>query len=69
MSERLCINCKHYESEPDPNRLRQGLCYALKGQQHPVLGGDCFGIDAGLMRLTLCGWRDPKLWEPKRSKT
>jgi len=63
--ERLCKDCKHYEREPDPNMLRPLACYALKGKPHPVSGGDVSHIDSGLMRMTLCGWNDPKFWERK----
>lgn len=64
--ERLCKDCKHYENWPDPNQSRPLFaCYALKGKQHPVLGGDVGCIDSGLMRMTLCGWSDPKFWERK----
>lgn len=65
MTERLCKDCKHFESEPDPNALRLNACYALKRRQHPVFGGEVNYIDAGLMRMTLCGWNDPKFWESK----
>ena len=64
--EHMCRDCKHYEREPDPNGFRPMSCYALKGKTHPVFGGDVFNIDAGLMRMTLCGWNDPKFWEPKK---
>jgi hypothetical protein len=63
--ERLCKDCRHYESEPDPHGFRPSACYALKGKSHPVVGGDVHNIEAGLMRMTLCGWSDPKLWQPK----
>ena len=62
--ERLCINCKHYV--PPEYWSNQGMqCAALRGKQHPVLGGDISTIAADVMRLTLCGWSDPKLWEQK----
>ncbi len=62
MTERLCKNCKHLRSrdyrEPE-------LCHALDRKQHPVYGGTVSGIDPGLVRMTLCGWDDPKFWEPR----
>lgn len=60
MTERLCVKCKHYDN---------GICLALNGRQSPVDGrsmNERCGIEAGVMRLTLCGWLDPKLWEPKK---
>ncbi len=64
MTERLCKDCKHFTGW---NRFaKNGLeCTALNQQQHPVWGGTIAGIDAGLVRMTLCGWNDPKFWEPK----
>lgn len=64
---RTCASCRHFESQPDPNNMRPGACYAIDGQENPVNGGTVHHIDAGLMRMTLCGWRDPKLWEAKAS--
>lgn len=61
--ERLCIDCKHYVAAERFGKPMR--CVALRTQQNPVLGGDVDSIDAGLMRLTLCGWTDPKLFEPK----
>ena len=66
--ERLCINCKHFKAgnryPGTPDR-----CHAMDGKQHPVYGGDVGGIDPGLMRMTLCGWNDPKFWERKPPAT
>ena len=66
--ERLCIDCKHYV---EPERMVGGLmkCVALRGKPHPVLGGEVDHIDPGLMRMTLCGWNDPKFWERKSKAT
>ncbi len=63
--ERLCKNCKHFNRTTwtEPER-----CHALDNKQHPVTGGSVIGIDPGLVRMTLCGWDDPKFWEPKTEK-
>ena len=63
--ERLCINCKHYwrnewEWHTDPER-----CHALDHKPHPVTGRSVAGIEPSVLRMTLCGWDDPKWWEPK----
>lgn len=66
MSERLCKDCKHYHRQKgDWTSLES--CHALDQKQHPVTGGSVAGIDAGLVRMTLCGWDDPKFWEPRRA--
>ena len=62
--ERLCINCKHFKEGNRYPGTADG-CHAMDGKQHPVYGGDAGGIDPGLMRMTLCGWNDPKFWERK----
>lgn len=64
MTERLCVNCKHY-GEPERRSSKGMVCNAMSGKQHPVTGGSMTTIEAGLMRLTLCGFADPKFWEPK----
>jgi len=65
MSERLCKNCKHFYMLERRNFTDDPKCHALDKENHPVYGGPLSGIDAGLVRLTLCGWRDPKFWEKK----
>lgn len=66
--ERICINCKHYREHQHFMDL-PSQCVALSGKiQHPVTGGDFGGVDPGLMRLTLCGWKDPKWFEAKTDK-
>ena len=62
--ERLCTNCKHYV-EPERMVGQPAKCIALSGKTHPVTGGDVGWIDPGQMRMTLCGWNDPKLFELK----
>lgn len=66
--ERLCKDCKHYTQAarwPGPIMA----CHALDRDVHPVYGGAIDGIEAGIVRLTLCGWKDPKFWEPKPKET
>jgi len=63
MTERHCVDCRHYQETRYPEPKQH--CTALMGQLHPVTGGDIQTIDPGLMRMTLCGWRDPKFWGPK----
>lgn len=62
--ERLCKDCKHFTGEITWDEPLMS-CLALRGKLHPVLGVDIDHIEAGMMRLTLCGWSDPKFWEPK----
>ncbi len=62
--ERLCKDCRHF-TEWDRVENRGHQCAALNKGQHPVWGGAVSGIDAGLVRMTLCGWSDPKWWEQK----
>jgi hypothetical protein len=62
--ERLCINCAHFRAPEQFGNTAMG-CAALRGDRDPVLGGNVDTIDPGLMRLTACGWSDPKLFEPK----
>ena len=60
--ERLCKDCKHYVGI---------MCRALEGHPNPVTGRDFpkgTEMQAELMRATLCGWRDPKFWEPTWTK-
>jgi len=40
-------------------------CHALDGKPNPVTGDPIDGIEPSTMRLTLCGFSDPKLWEQK----
>ena len=64
--ERLCKDCKHFT---DIGRFGDpALCHALDKKQHPVWGGSVHGIDPGLVRMTLCGWDDPKFWERKNER-
>lgn len=64
--ERLCKDCKHYDP-PDFYfyDAQVPLCHALDKKQHPITGGTVAGINVDLVRITLCGWDDPKWWEPK----
>jgi len=62
--ERLCVNCKHQDVDRR-EYLGPFRCYALRGKTSPVNGLAIESMEAGLMRLTLCGWNDPKFWEPK----
>jgi hypothetical protein len=64
--ERLCETCKHYRKVEDVWTNVEVGCYALKGTPHPEHGKDIDYIRPDLMRLTLCGWKDPKFWEQKR---
>lgn len=60
----LCTDCKHF-GHPS---FRGAYCRALEGKMDPVDGhvfSDSELFFAGKMRMTLCGWDDPKLWEPK----
>jgi len=59
----LCKDCKHYEYFAVTGPFH--LCAALRGQEHPVFGTSVDVIDAGWARMTVCGWNDPKLFEPK----
>lgn len=70
--ERLCVNCKHLDRAhhrgDGPYFTGAGatyICTALAGKAHPVTGEDIVHITADTMRMTLCGWSDPKFWEPK----
>lgn len=65
--ERLCQDCKHYRKHsPNFNRPEDPFwCWAIDGQVNPVTGGDRMMAIPDLMRMTLCGWSDPKFWEPK----
>lgn len=63
MTERLCADCKHY-SPPSWGGEREG-CTALMGKVDPVYGQSIHSIDVALARAALCGWTDPKWWEPK----
>lgn len=56
--ERLCKDCKHLKSGTTYT------CHALDGKPNPLTGEtmEC-GIQADTMRMTLCGWNDPKFWE------
>ena len=60
--ERLCINCKHYR-DPERWSSRPANCVALKGRPNPVLGGDIESVEVSVMRMSLCGWTDPRLFE------
>jgi len=62
----LCKNCKHYEHFAMTGPY--SVCTALRGKEHPVLGTSIDSIDAGLSRMTVCGWHDPKLFEPMPEK-
>lgn len=62
----LCTECKHYrEGQYYPRRGDPDACVALAGQVNPVTGQAIGSIGPNLMRMTLCGWNDPKLFEPK----
>lgn len=50
--ERTCVSCKHFRE--------------LKGKPNPVHGGEIHEIEVAFVRATLCGWSDPKWWEPKK---
>ena len=67
MSERLCKDCKHYYGLVRPNFTDPDKCHGLDDFNHPIFGGKITGIDAGLVRMTLCGWTDPKYWEKKNT--
>ena len=65
--ERLCKDCKHiyYWSS-------MMCCGKLIGTENPHDGrtledSDLFHVVQ--MRMTLCGWDDPKWWEPKPKET
>ncbi len=66
--ERVCTNCRHYSQEYSIGTHGElqfdSMCRALDGHQNPVRGGAISVISADLMRMTLCGWNDPKLFEP-----
>jgi hypothetical protein len=63
----LCQDCKHHSVSSrwgeHGARLEDRVCGALYGQEHPVSGGHITHIACDLMRMTLCGWNDPKLFE------
>lgn len=66
----LCTECRHYSEtlrawDGKPWLLE---CNAINGREHPITGTPITGIDASMMRMTLCGWTDPKLFEPKDAK-
>lgn len=64
----LCKDCKHYYENPRPDFRTESLCDALRGKEHPVHGTDITAIKADIMRMVLCGWSDPKFFEPKDAR-
>lgn len=62
--ERLCVDCKHFDTGSHYRGVHN-CCRALAGKANPMNGRDIDDISADLMRMTLCGWSDPKFWEPK----
>lgn len=56
----LCKDCRHYEA---PYKAPH-VCNALNGRDHPVTGNPISGSSPDFMRATLCGWNDPRLFEP-----
>lgn len=70
---KLCIECKHHKMREElqtlPGALGEyhtewHLCWVLKGQKHPVVGGEMTVIECSNMRLGPCGL-DGKFWELK----
>lgn len=66
MSERLCINCKHYQGPDGVEGFGRSpaQCLALAGKHNPILGGDIESVEVSVMRMVMCGWSDPRLFEP-----
>lgn len=55
---KLCKDCKHYTGDE--------RCEVFSPTISPIDGRTYVGPrNAITMRLTLCGWRNPRLWEPK----
>jgi len=63
--ERMCKDCKHYHRRKREMWTDPESCHALDGKPNPVTGDPIDGIEPSTMRLTLCGFSDPKLWEQK----
>lgn len=59
---KLCKDCEFHSNET-PTRC---WWFAMKQELSPVDGVTPMNsVDVTVMRMTMCGWKTPKLWEPK----
>jgi hypothetical protein len=60
---KLCVDCAHFKVDHG-----FACCGALIGKPSPVtgkpIGRDSYEM-VHLIRMSLCGWDYPRLWQPK----